>query len=168
MMSSTFIRHSAVVVAAVATDPSVSAGHSAASRARGAAGAHAVSTTTAGVAVWFKLAVVYLLIGVGFGIGMGATGNFTLRPVHVHVGLLGWVTLALAGLVYHLYPAAAASRLMRVHFWCHNLALPVMMVALGALLLGHTAAVPALVVSEFALAAGLVAFAINVFRNLGR
>lgn len=164
MMSSTFIRHSA----AVATTPAVSAAHPVASRAHGGAGAHSASATAGGVAIWFKLAVVYLLIGVGFGIGMGATGNFVLRPVHVHVGLLGWVTLALAGLVYQLYPAAAASRLMRVHFWLHNLALPVMMVALGALLLGHSAAIPALVASEFALAAGLVAFAVNVFRNLGR
>ncbi len=117
---------------------------------------------------WLKLAVIYLLVGISIGIAMGATGNFVLRPVHVHIGLLGWVTMALAGLIYSLHPAAAQSRLATVHFWLHNLALPVMMVALGALLTGYPQAVPALVASEFVLAAGLLAFAVNLFRNLGR
>lgn len=117
---------------------------------------------------WLKVAVIYLLVGISIGIAMGATGNFVLRPVHVHIGLLGWVTMALAGLIYSLHPAAAASRLATAHFWLHNLALPVMMIALGAMLTGHPQAVPALVASEFMLAAGLVAFAVNIFRNLGR
>ena len=30
------------------------------------------------------------------GLMMGASQDFTLRPVHVHVNLLGWTTLALA------------------------------------------------------------------------
>lgn len=124
---------------------------------------HSIAATA-----WLKLAVIYLLVGISIGIAMGATGNFVLRPVHVHIGLLGWVTMALAGLIYSLHPAAAASRLATVHFWLHNLALPVMMVALGAMLTGHPQAVPALVASEFVLAAGLVAFAVNIFRNLGR
>jgi cbb3-type cytochrome oxidase subunit 1 len=41
-------------------------------------------------------------------------------PVHAHVLLLGWASLALAGVVYHLYPAAAGTRLARWHFWLHN------------------------------------------------
>ena len=46
--------------------------------------------------VWLKLAVLYLIVGIGLGIAMGATENFTLRPVHAHLNLLGWTTLALA------------------------------------------------------------------------
>ena len=46
---------------------------------------------------WLKLAIAYLIVGVGFGIAMGATENFTLRPVHAHINLLGWTTMALAG-----------------------------------------------------------------------
>lgn len=129
------------------------------------AGASALRGSIA-VTTWLKLAVIYLLVGVSIGIAMGATGNFVLRPVHVHIGLLGWVSLALAGLIYSIHPAAARSRLATVHFWLHNLALPVMMIALGAMLTGHPQAIPALVASEFVLAAGLVAFALNVFRNL--
>jgi hypothetical protein len=115
---------------------------------------------------WLRLAVVYLMLGVALGIAMGATENFTLRPVHAHLNLLGWTTLALAGLIYSVYPKAATSRLARIHFWLHNLALPVMMGSLAALLLGHTEVVPALVMSEFVAAGGVIVFACNIFLNV--
>lgn len=117
-------------------------------------------------ATWIKLAVFYLIIGVSMGIAMGASQNFTLRPVHAHVNLLGWATFALAGLIYAVYPRAAASKLAKFHFWSMNIALPVMMGALAMVLLGQTQVVPALVVAEFLAAAGIIAFAINVFTNL--
>jgi hypothetical protein len=117
---------------------------------------------------WLKLAVVYLLLGISMGIVMGATENFTLRPVHAHVGLLGWASLGLAGLIYSVFPTAATSRLGRIHFWLHNLGLPLMMAALAALLLGFVGAIPFLVAAECMLAAGFIAFALNVFRNLDR
>src|SRR2546423_29887 len=109
------------------------------------------SFSSAGI-IWLKLAVIYLLIGVAMGIVMGASENFTLRPVHAHVNLLGWATLALAGLVYSVFPQAGQSRLAKVHFWLQNLALPVMMVALTLLLLGNPAVIPVLAIAELATA----------------
>ena len=117
-------------------------------------------------AAWLKLAVVYLIVGVSVGFAMGASGNFSLRSVHSHLILLGWVTLALAGLIYKVYPDAGASRLARIHFWLHNLALPPMMAALAALTLGHPNAVPFLAVSQTLVVAGLLAFCWNVFANV--
>ena len=35
--------------------------------------------------------------------------------------------MALAGLIYTVYPKAASSRLARIHFWLHSTALPAMM-----------------------------------------
>jgi hypothetical protein len=116
--------------------------------------------------IWLKLAVVYLLAGVSMGIAMGATRNFSLAPVHAHINLLGWATLALAGLVYSVFPVAGESRLARVHFWLINLAMPVMMVALSMLLLGNPGVAPVLAASEIAGALGIVAFAVNLFVNL--
>ena len=78
-----------------------------------------------------ELSVLYLIFGVSMGIAMGASQNFTLRPVHAHINLLGWTTMALAGLIYSVFPKAGESRLARLHFWLMNLALPVMMVALA-------------------------------------
>jgi hypothetical protein len=115
---------------------------------------------------FLKIAVVYLFIGALLGLIMGITQNFALAPVHAHLLLLGWASLALAGLVYHLYPAASITRLARVHFWLHNLALPVFMVALGLLLTGHEAFVPVVAFSASVMLIGLAVFAANVLVNV--
>lgn len=117
-------------------------------------------------AIWIKLAVVYLIVGIGLGIAMGSTQNFLLRPVHAHLNLLGWTTLALAGIVYTLFPQAGQSRLAKVHFWMHNLSLPVMMGSLTAVLLGRMEVVPVLAASEIVAAGGVLVFACNIFMNL--
>jgi len=116
--------------------------------------------------VWLKLAVVYLIVGVSLGIAMGASENFLFRPVHAHLNLLGWATLALAGLIYSVFPDAAKSRLAAIHFWLHNAALPIMMGSLCLLLLGHREVVPVLAASEFMAAGGVIAFAANIFLNV--
>lgn len=123
------------------------------------------SLSSAGI-IWLKLAVVYLVIGVGIGIAMGASENFTLRPVHAHVNLLGWATLALAGLIYSIFPQAGHSRLARIHFWLLNLSLPVMMGALAMLVHGNRAVIPVLAITEIVAAVSIIAFAVNIFVNL--
>lgn len=133
-------------------------------------------TTTSGAAaplsgagiVWLKLSVLYLILGVAIGMAMGASHNFTLRPVHTHVNLLGWTTLALAGLIYSVFPQAGASRLAKAHFWLLNLALPVMLIGLTLLVTGNTAMGPVLAVAESVAALGVLAFAANLFLNLKR
>jgi hypothetical protein len=115
---------------------------------------------------WLKLAVVYLMAGVGLGIAMAATENFTLKPVHAHLNLLGFTTIALVGLIYSVYPEAGKSRLARVHFWLHNIALPVMMGSLAWFLLGHPEIVPVLAASEFMAAGAVITFVVNVFLNV--
>ena len=123
-------------------------------------------TFTPTAATWLKLSVIYLIAGVSIGIAMGATQNFAMRPVHAHLNLLGWTTVALTGLIYAVFPVAGASRLARIHFWLHNTSVPVMMSALALMLLGHMQAVPFLVASEFVAAAGIIVFACNLFRNV--
>lgn len=125
----------------------------------------ALRISTAGIP-WIKLAIVYLIVGVTMGIGMGATQNFTLRPVHAHINLLGFTTLALAGLIYSVFPQAGESRLAKAQFWLMNLSFPVMLGGLAMMLLGHTMALPAMIVAEFGAAAGVLAFAVNLFVNL--
>ncbi len=125
----------------------------------------AEASNDAGI-IWLKLSIVYLIVGICIGIAMGASHDFTLRPVHAHMNLLGWTTLALAGLIYSIYPQAAASRLAKVHFWLYNLALPPMMIALALLMTGDQAAVPVLAGAQVVLAAAVLAFAANLFMNL--
>jgi len=63
------------------------------------------------------LASACLIVGVCLGICMGMNEDFQLVPVHTHVNLVGWASLALFGVIYRLYPELAASRLARAHFW---------------------------------------------------
>ena len=115
---------------------------------------------------FLKIAVVYLVIGAVLGLTMGIVQNFALVPVHAHILLLGWASLALAGLVYHLYPAASETRLARLHFWLHNIALPLFMVGLGFVLTGNEGIVPVVIVAAVAVLLGLVLFAANVLLNI--
>lgn len=56
-------------------------------------------------------ALLCLLTGVSLGMWMGIAHDFTLSPVHAHLNLLGWVTLAAYGLMHRAYPELASSRL---------------------------------------------------------
>lgn len=115
---------------------------------------------------FIKVALVYFLLGVALGIYMGARPDFTLSGVHAHINLLGWVSLALAGAIYTLYPAAGRSRLALWHFWLANLALPIMMVSLAFFLLGRPGAGPALGISSVLMGLAVLLFGLNVFRNV--
>ena len=111
---------------------------------------------------FIRIAVLYLVVGVTMGIVMGITHQFSLAPVHAHVNLLGWATLAIIGVIYHAYPAAATTRLAAIHFWIHNTALPVM-VGLAFSLTGHEAFIPVTIVGATAVAVGVVVFGINIW-----
>lgn len=62
------------------------------------------------------LAVLLLLAGAGLGIKMGTAEDFQLTPVHAHLNLVGWASLALFGLTYRAYPRLAERRLALFHF----------------------------------------------------
>ena len=110
-----------------------------------------------------RIAALYLALGVTMGIVMGITHQFSLAPLHAHINLLGFATLAIIGLVYHVYPAAAETRLARMHFWIHNAALPVFMVGLGFVLTGHEAFMPLTIAGSTAVFVGIVLFAVNIW-----
>lgn len=115
---------------------------------------------------FIRIAVVYLFFGALLGFVMGISGKFTLAPVHAHLVLLGWASLALAGLVYHAYPAASTTRLARWHFWLHNLGLPLFMGGLALMLSGTEAAFPLTAGGASGVLVGLGLFALNVLLNI--
>jgi cbb3-type cytochrome oxidase subunit 1 len=61
------------------------------------------------------LAALSLLGGVMLGIFMAASQDHQLMPVHAHINLVGWVSLALFGLVYRAYPELGRRRLAKWH-----------------------------------------------------
>ena len=62
------------------------------------------------------LATILLICGAGLGIMMGARQDFQLVPVHAHLNLAGWASLALFGLTYRAYPQLASTRIAGLHF----------------------------------------------------
>ena len=65
---------------------------------------------------FFILAVLMGLAGMLLGIQMGMAHDFQLVPVHAHINLVGWVSLALFGIGYRL-GFAKAGVLGVLHFW---------------------------------------------------
>ena len=113
-----------------------------------------------------KIAGVYFVIAILMGMYMSMSHQFQLRGVHTHLNLVGWVSMALAGILYHLFPAAAESRLAKIHFWLHILALPVMMLGVAFLSYGRTEFAGIIPIGAIPLIIGLILFVVNLFRNV--
>ena len=111
------------------------------------------------------IAVTYLLVGAGLGVYMGATHAFQFAPVHAHFNLLGWATMALAGLIYDRFPQAGASRLGTVHFWMHNVVLPLSMITLFAAIAGAAVPDAAMGILAILMWFTLLTFAVNLYMN---
>jgi hypothetical protein len=63
------------------------------------------------ISLWFLAAASACLVGgTSLGIAMGISHDFSLAPVHAHLNLLGWASLALMGLTYRAWPELARNR----------------------------------------------------------
>lgn len=115
--------------------------------------------------LFIRAAVIYLFIGVAIGIYMAACHCFDQRDAHAHANLLGWASLAISGLLYRTFPVLAEHKLAKVHFWMHNLGLPVMLTGLVLIYSGHAGTgEPLAGLGSIVVALGFVALLINVFR----
>jgi cbb3-type cytochrome oxidase subunit 1 len=114
-----------------------------------------------------KISVVYFAIGVLLGYYMSIAHSYDLKGVHVHINLLGWTALTLSGIIYHLFPNLSSNRLGTAHFWLHNIGLPIMMIALAALILtGNQAVLPGVAIGATLTVLGVLSFVWNVLTNL--
>jgi hypothetical protein len=93
-----------------------------------------------GVSAWFfGTAVVYGALGVLLGTIMGATEDHSQLVTHAHMLLIGWVSFAIFGFFYHLFPGRAASVLARVHFGLAQVSYLALILALFLIFSGNTA-----------------------------
>jgi cbb3-type cytochrome oxidase subunit 1 len=113
-----------------------------------------------------RIAVVYWVIAVAWGIYMGASGDHGDMPVHAHLNLLGWVSLALCGLIYAVAPHLADTLLAKAHFWLHNLGLPPLMLGVLLIYRGHPE-IGGPIAGIFSIVVGLavLSFAVNLWRG---
>lgn len=115
-----------------------------------------------------RMAVIYALLGIGMGIAMAGSHDFTNKGVHVHINLLGWVSMAVMALVYQVFPGMVSSKLARVQFWLHSLGLPVMVAGIYMVLHELPMAEPVVGSGSVLVALAFVAFALNAWLNAGR
>lgn len=115
---------------------------------------------------WIKMAAIYLVAGVLMGIHMGKSHDFVLTPVHAHINLLGWATMALMGVLHHLFAKQLVNKLAHIQFWLHQVGTPVMLVFLALVLLGNPALEPVVGIASIVVGVSVLLFLYNVLRNL--
>lgn len=112
----------------------------------------------------------YLIVGLLFGMYMGGSGDHSLKSVHAHINLLGFVLMTLFGLTYRMIPALAEGWMGRAHFFLHQAGALVLLVGLWLMFTGRVAESaigPVMPFAEGAVLIGTAIFAVNLWRRAG-
>jgi hypothetical protein len=120
------------------------------------------------VSLLFRVSVLLGLIAMGLGIVMGIRQDFSLVPVHAHLNLLGFVLLFMSALYYRATPVAAASLLAKIQAATASVGAILFPIGIAAVTLGgHDRFLPVVVSGSLIAFAGMILFAIVVFRTTG-
>ena len=120
-------------------------------------------------AAFFLTGGLFVLIGMSGGMWMGAHEDFRLMPVHAHLNLVGWVTMALFGGFYALTAKTYSKRLAWTNYALSVVGVLVMIPLLAVFLLTHdTALVPFMALGELITVASVVTFLISALREFTR
>jgi len=122
-------------------------------------------------AAFFITGGLLLLGGMVLGEYMGANEDFALAPLHAHINLLGWVTLALFGTFYALTKETYSPRLAWTNFILSSVGVLTMVPMLHLVLTAPNggAKYGALAGATGGIAMlGLLVFLVSAFRELVR
>ena len=103
--------------------------------------------------VSFPAAVLMVIAGMIWGLVMAITRDHSAMPAHAHLNLLGWVSLFLFGVFYHLHPAVDRSRPAIIQVTAWIIGTVVMTIGIGLIHTGHEVGEP------FAIGGSLTVFA---------
>jgi hypothetical protein len=115
--------------------------------------------------VSFPVAVLMVVAGMIWGIIMAVSHDHSAMPAHAHLNLLGWVSLFLFGLFYHLHPAIDRSRaaLVQVAVWIVGTV--ILTFGVGLLHTGHDIGQPFAAGGSFIVLASMLQFGWLVVRR---
>lgn len=113
----------------------------------------------------FRAAVALVVCGMVWGIVMAASGDHSTMPAHAHLNLLGWVSLFLMGIFYHLHPRIDATRLARVQVMVWIPAVIVQAIGVGLVHAGQATGDPLAALSSIVILGDMLLFAFIVFRR---
>jgi len=113
--------------------------------------------------LFFKTAIMFLIIGLAIGLQMAISANHNVVGAHAHINLLGWVTSAIFGGYYALNPAKAEKRTAMAHYWVYTVGVVILTASLYGLLLGNTVLETGVAVGALIVFAGVLIFAWVIF-----
>lgn len=115
--------------------------------------------------LFIQLSLVYFCIAIIIGLVMSIQHNYVFTGVHVHVNLLGWVSMALFGILYKLYPEASETKLATFHLYAYNIFFPLMMIGLSLVLMKYEGiGTPITAVSSIVVVLATIVFTWNFFK----
>jgi cbb3-type cytochrome oxidase subunit 1 len=124
------------------------------------------------VRAFVKSSIVWLLTGVVFGLAMAMYPPWVVhRAMHAHMMLLGFVTMFLCGVAYHVVPRFTGRQLRSpwaagVHWWFANAGLAVMIVGFWLRDTGSAVGTPMLATGGVLSSVGLTIFAWLVWTTI--
>ena len=107
---------------------------------------------------FFGSAIIYGILGMALGLHMGMSKDHSQMPTHAHLLVIGWVSFAIFGVFYHLFPNAAAGFLAKLQFWLAQLSLVALVVGLFLIFSGNEAADPIAGISSIGLLISMILF----------
>jgi putative Mn2+ efflux pump MntP len=113
----------------------------------------------------FRAAVLLVIAGMIWGIAMGISQDHSTMPAHAHLNLLGWVSLFLFGIYYHLHPAVDGSQLASLQVWIWIAGTIIMTIGVGLVHSGHEIGDPIAAGSSLVVLADTLLFGWLVFRR---
>ena len=124
------------------------------------------------VRAFIKASLAWLGLGVTLGVAMAAEPAWIVyRPAHVHMNLLGFVTMMIFGVAYHVLPRFSGHplyyrRLPALHWALANLGLATMVVGFGLRPHLGAGAIPTLAAGGVLSALGAYLFILNMWRTI--
>ncbi|MBA2292630.1 MAG: cbb3-type cytochrome c oxidase subunit I [Gemmatimonadales bacterium] len=123
--------------------------------------------------IWFlKASLAWLALGVTMGLAMAIQPAMAVyRAAHFHMLFLGFVTMMIAGVGYHIIPRFAAThlhapKLPLIHFFLANVGLALLVAGFVLRVHARTSGVALLASGGTLSAAGAYALAWNLWRTL--
>ena len=115
--------------------------------------------------VFFLAAVLCVMTGMSLGIWMGIAQQFQFAPVHAHLNLVGWATMALFAIYYRLTPQAAQGWLPRIHALFAIFGVILMTGGLAAEFAGRTEFLAVAIIGSLMTAASMLIFMFTIIRH---
>jgi len=117
--------------------------------------------------ICFPAAVLLVLIGMLWGIEMAISQDHSAIPAHAHLNLLGWVSLFLFGIFYHLHPAIDRSALARAQVYTWIGGTVVLTICVGLVHTGHDVGDPIAALGSLIVLFGMLLFGFIVLKRNG-